>query len=98
MNSKAKRKLRRWVLAEFGDGTTAPCAMCGCLLTIDTLTLDHYPIPACLFGHLTESNVRPACGPCNAEDGKRLDREYAFLTREERRLARRRILEQIAAR
>ena len=67
-----KRKLRKWALREFGDGKTAPCAFCGKPLNVDSMTLDHYPIPACMGGEYKQGNVRPACKPCNNADSVRI--------------------------
>lgn len=72
ISSDARRKLRAKVLSKFGNGTSAPCAFCGEMLTNDTMTLDHYPIPARAGGHLRIDNVRPACRLCNELDGRAL--------------------------
>ena len=88
-----RRRIRRYLLTHYGDGVTAPCAVCGTPLTRDTLTVGHYPIPACLGGGWTEDNVRPECSPCNHEDGIRISREYGHLTPRERAWARAKLLE-----
>lgn len=55
----------------------AHCAFgCGCILWLETATLDHYPIPYKYCGDWKVSNLRLACQPCNTgqksngEDGK----------------------------
>lgn len=58
--------LRMWVLHHFGDGETVACVGCGNSLDQDTLTLDHYPIPAFMGGTYRQDNVRPMCAPCNS--------------------------------
>ena len=44
------------------------CYRCGCLLTVDTVTVDRI-IPGCQGGTYRRDNIRPACGPCNSEAG-----------------------------
>jgi hypothetical protein len=62
-----RRRLRQYCLDTYGDGTAVVCVAPECteILTIDTLTLDHYPIPRRAGGTLRPDNVRPMCGPCN---------------------------------
>jgi hypothetical protein len=68
--SSAARKVRRlWLLTEFGDGVSAPCAYCRVLLTVDTVTVDRFPVPGCQGGTYRRTNIRPACGPCNSRHG-----------------------------
>lgn len=48
----------------------ALCAFgCGMILTYETATIDHYPIPRRRGGGLTMANTRLACQPCNTRDG-----------------------------
>lgn len=73
--SAADRLARRlWLLRTFGDGQRAPCAYCKAALTIETITVDRYPIPGCQGGRYTRDNIRPACKLCNSEHGGRLRR------------------------
>lgn len=44
------------------------CYRCGCLLTVDTLTVDRI-IPGCRGGTYKRSNIRPACARCNSSTG-----------------------------
>lgn len=44
------------------------CYRCGCLLTVDTVTVDRIK-PGCQGGTYRRDNIRPACGPCNSETG-----------------------------
>lgn len=65
-----RRRRRRWLLATFGDGVTAPCAFgCGTELDDVTITVDRYPVPGCEGGGYTYGNIRPACQPCNSRHG-----------------------------
>ena len=67
-HSRRVRKL--WLLGEFGDGTTAPCAFgCGTVVSFETITVDRFPIPGCQGGKYIRGNIRPACGPCNERHG-----------------------------
>lgn len=65
MNTPQRKRLREWVLKEFGNGICAPCSTCGFYLTIDTLTLDRFPIPGKWGGTYRHKNVRPQCQSCN---------------------------------
>lgn len=60
---------RRWLLAAFGDGSSAPCSYCGVALTLDTVTVDRWPVPGCRGGRYVRGNIRPACGACNSSHG-----------------------------
>lgn len=44
------------------------CFRCGCLLTVDTVTVDRI-IPGCKGGTYRRNNIRPACLKCNSETG-----------------------------
>lgn len=68
--ASSSKKVRQWLLTEYGDGVSAPCSFCGKALTIRNVTIDHYPIPACLGGTIAHENVRPACRDCNLADGE----------------------------
>lgn len=59
--NRAARKV--WMLATFGDGTTAPCVHCGDVLSYASVQADRI-VPG---GSYRRSNVQPACGPCNRE-------------------------------
>jgi hypothetical protein len=84
------RALKLWMLAEFGDGITAPCSFCECPLFFSTLTKDLYPVPARRGGRYRKGNVRPACMGCNARDGA--VQRAAEAAKRRARLARRREL------
>lgn len=52
-----------------GEGEKAcRCYRCGCLLTVDTLTVDRI-IPGCKGGTYRRDNIRPACAFCNSSTG-----------------------------
>jgi hypothetical protein len=71
-----RRRRRQWLLDTFGDGTSAPCSLqlrCdGTALTLDTVTVDRFPVPGIEGGTYERGNIRPACGPCNSADGNAL--------------------------
>ena len=72
MNKSTRRRanLRAWVLKKYGDGTEAMCAFgCGTAVTLETMTLDHYPTRSRDGGGYNRGNVRPSCEPCNGADG-----------------------------
>lgn len=71
-SAKAGRALKAWMLAEFGDGISVPCAFgCGRVLLFSTMTKDLWPRPARRGGRYVRGNIRPACLSCNAADGAR---------------------------
>lgn len=93
-SARAGRALKAWMLAEFGDGITAPCAFCQRHLFWTEITKDLHPKPARKGGRYVKGNVRPACMSCNAADGARRAAEERTIERlkREARLARRRHL------
>jgi hypothetical protein len=74
--SAADRRARRvWLVQEFGDGITVACAFgCGAVLTVETVSVDRYPIPGCQGGTYRRGNIRPACGMCNSVYGATIRR------------------------
>jgi len=69
-SAAARRARKLWLLMTFGDGTSAPCSFgCGTVLTLETITVDRYPIPGCQGGRYVQGNIRPACGTCNSVNG-----------------------------
>lgn len=92
--ARVGRALKAWMLAEFGDGVTAPCAFCQRRLFWTDITKDLYPKPARSGGRYVKGNIRPACMGCNAADGARRAAEERTIERlkREARLARRRQL------
>lgn len=86
-SAKDRRALKAWMLAQFGDGYTAPCAFCGIELDWHTMTKDRYPKPGRKGGRYIKGNVRPACLSCNAVEGAvqaALERAEAKARRERR--------------
>lgn len=72
-SSETRRRRKRWLLETFGDGVAAPCAFgCGTVVTMETITVDRYPVPGVEGGRYVRGNIRPACGPCNSRDGNDL--------------------------
>lgn len=67
-NTLDRRRRKLFLLTEFGDGTIAPCAFCGTVLTFEKVTVDRFPVPGRLGGRYTRDNIRPACAGCNTED------------------------------
>lgn len=63
--------LNTWMLAEFGNGITAPCAFCGRELLFSEITRDRFPKPGHKGGRYVKGNIRPACLSCNSADGAR---------------------------
>jgi hypothetical protein len=71
--SDARRRRKAWLLTEFGNGTVALCSFaCGTLLTLETITVDRFPLPGCQGGTYARGNIRPACSGCNSRHGAKL--------------------------
>lgn len=85
-SAEGRRRRKQWLLDNFGDGTTAPCSFqpCDAVLTIETITVDRYPIPGCDGGTYVRSNIRPACGPHNSDHGLKLAAERRAAAKEAR--------------
>lgn len=67
-----RRRRREWLVAEFGDGVTVVCSTCPAVLTVDTVTVDRYPLAGCDGGRYVRGNIRPMCGTCNSSSGGKL--------------------------
>src|SRR3990167_422840 len=57
-----RKALRQWLLDTYGSA----CYLCGCELTLKTLTVDHLQ-PKSKGGKNRRENLRPACFECNRE-------------------------------
>jgi hypothetical protein len=69
-NSAHRRRLRQHCINRDGNGVTVLCAFgCGVELTVDTATLDRYPLSGHDRGTYRKDNVRAACGSCNSRHG-----------------------------
>lgn len=76
-SSRDRLARKLWLLATFSRRLgphRAKCAFRGCqvILTLETITVDRYPIPGCEGGRYTRDNIRPACAAHNSEDGGRM--------------------------
>lgn len=70
-SAASRRERKAWLLATFGDGTTAPCSFgCGATLDVTTITVDRYPVAGVDGGRYIRGNIRPACADCNSRDGQ----------------------------
>jgi hypothetical protein len=73
-SAAARRQRKQWLLDEFGDGATAPCAIgkrgiCQGRVDFNTIWVDRWPIAGHENGTYARDNIRPSCGPCNMSDG-----------------------------
>lgn len=75
INAHTRARLRRGLLRDFGDGVSAPCQVCGDILTDETMTIDRYPVCGWDGGRYLRNNIRPLCRYCNEEDGAQRVRE-----------------------
>lgn len=60
-----RRRRRRWLVEEYGDGTYVRCWWCPTVLTVDTLEVDRYPTCGHDGGTYRRTNIVPSCRPCN---------------------------------
>lgn len=60
-SNRDRRARKLWMLAHWGDATTAPCFHCGSSLTYWSIESDR-KIPG---GPYARWNIVPSCGPCN---------------------------------
>lgn len=67
--SRERRVRKAWLLREFGDGVKAPCSFCTEPVTMETISVDRWPIPGCDGGTYARGNIRPACRTCNSSHG-----------------------------
>lgn len=73
--SADRRRRKLWLLEEFGDGSQAACSFgCGTTVTMETITVDRFPVPGCQGGTYARGNIRPACRGCNSSRGAVLRR------------------------
>jgi hypothetical protein len=80
-SSKDRFARKVWLLLTFSPKLgpdEAWCEFnCGTILTIETITVDRYPIPGCDGGKYVKGNIRPACAKCNSEHGGPLRKQAA---------------------
>jgi hypothetical protein len=83
-SSKDRLARKRWLLANFSKRLgrhRAKCAFRGCptILTLETVTVDRYPIPGALGGTYARDNIRPACAKHNYGEGNTIARIKAAM-------------------
>lgn len=71
-SAESRRRRKQWLLDEFGNGTSCPCATCWTKLTFDTITVDRYPIAGVDGGRYVHGNIRPQCALCASRQGARM--------------------------
>lgn len=83
-SSKDRLARKRWLLATFSKRLGqhhAKCAFRGCptILTLETVTVDRYPVPGALGGTYARDNIRPACATHNYGEGNAIARIKAAM-------------------
>jgi hypothetical protein len=74
-SSRDRARRRAFLLAKFGDGTTAPCQAeqhheeCTGTVTDDTVSADRWPLAGADGGRYTRDNIRPVFWLCNSLQG-----------------------------
>lgn len=64
------RNLREWMFRAHAIETGKTlCGECGVELSLETMSIGHWPVPDYLGGTRTRNNVRPECFPCNNSEG-----------------------------
>lgn len=70
-SAESRRRRKAWLLAEFGDGLTAPCWECGTPVTAETCIADRI-IPGADGGTYRRGNIRCHCAACSERQGGRM--------------------------
>lgn len=75
-SSYQRRRRRQWLVEEFGDGEFVACFLqrsvyCLLVLDVDTVSADRL-VPGVHGGTYARSNIQPACGPCQCNQGGHL--------------------------
>lgn len=68
-NSKDRAARKRWMLAQWGNGSQCPCVHCGVELVYETVEADRI-VPGASY---RRDNVQPACRACNLSRSNRED-------------------------
>lgn len=83
-SAKQRRVRKQWLLDTFGDGVKALCSFgCGAVLTLETITVDRFPVLGADGGTYRRGNIRPACGHCNSVDGGKVSARRRLARKEQ---------------
>ncbi|UAJ15471.1 HNH endonuclease [Gordonia phage Puppers] len=74
-SSEDRRRRREWLVVTFGDGQFVQCSTCPEILTVETVTVDRWPLAGAEGGTYVRGNIRPMCAECNSSAGGRLGAE-----------------------
>jgi 5-methylcytosine-specific restriction endonuclease McrA len=73
--SAADRRARlAWIFRVFGVDGIVTCTFCAVPLLPEDCTVDRI-VPGCKGGRYVRGNIRPACKPCQDEQGGRIGHE-----------------------
>jgi 5-methylcytosine-specific restriction endonuclease McrA len=70
-SAEDRRRRLAWLFATFGNDGIVTCTFCDVPLLPEDATVDRI-VPGCRGGRYTRGNIRPACSPCQNEQGGRL--------------------------
>lgn len=70
-----RRSRKRYLLVTFGDGELVTCYRCAVPMLAEDLTADRI-VPGARGGTYARSNIRPACRPCQDEQGWMMSRGF----------------------
>lgn len=79
--SAADRRARlAWMFREFGNDGIVTCTFCAVPMLPEDATVDRI-VPKCKGGTYRRDNIRPACKPCQDEQGGHLSAYVRGLAR-----------------
>jgi hypothetical protein len=70
-SAEDRRRRLTWLFATFGNEGIVTCVFCAVPMLPEDCTVDRV-VPGCRGGTYARGNIRPACRPCQDEQGGRL--------------------------
>jgi 5-methylcytosine-specific restriction endonuclease McrA len=67
-SAEDRRRRKAWLFEEFGVDGIVTCTFCDVPLLPEECTVDRI-VPGCRGGRYVRGNIRPACKPCQDEQG-----------------------------
>lgn len=70
-SAEDRRRRLAWLFRQFGNEGIVTCTFCAVPMLPEDCTVDRI-VPGCRGGRYTRDNIRPACTPCQLEQGGEL--------------------------